>query len=466
MASKVIQDPVHGAVGIDGVFLEVLDRPEMQRLRRVKQLGLGNLVFPGANHTRFEHCLGTYHLAGRMAEAVGMDREASATVRMAGLLHDVCHPPYSHTLEPFMEQASGMDHMELARALVFGDVPFFMEEDSDIFGGLDTMSEVMEADGISPDDVCGLISSPETVGSASLETWGGYDHFPSRDYAHQIIHGPVDADQIDYLMRDSLHTGVCHGQVDVDRLIETMGVVNDRIVLGRGGVTAAEGLMVSRSLMYTSVYFHETTRIAQRMTTKALAASDADVSDLHLIGDQELASRVAASGGRPSAEIRRVAARRLDKRAFAVYGDRAGDDLKETLMAYSGRGGADRLEKEIADAAGADPMDVCAEVTSRTSLQGLMSIGKTDVSIADGEGRVRSLSRYSPIARALQARDPYGWAVIVACPEGMTEAVGRAARRVLGSRGHPLMTPSGESFATFSVRPASQTTLTTSSTSL
>lgn len=434
MASKVIQDPVHGAVGIDGVFLDILDRPEMQRLRRVKQLGLGNLVFPGANHTRFEHCLGTYHLAGRMAEAIGMDADASRTVRMAGLLHDVCHPPYSHTLEPFMEQASGMDHMELARALVFGEVPYFRDGDSDLYGGLDTMAEVMEADGIPPEDVCGLISSPQTVGTASLETWDGYDHFPSRDYAHQIIHGPVDADQIDYLMRDSLHTGVCHGQVDVDRLLKTMEVVNDRIVLTRGGITAAEGLMVSRSLMYTTVYFHETTRIAQRMVTKALTESGADVSDLHLLGDLELVSRIRDAGGRASKEVRRVEARRLDKKAFAVHGDQAGDELREVLLSYSGRGGADRLEREIADAAGVEPMDVCAEVTSRSSLMGLVSIGKTDVSIADEQGRIRSLTRYSPIARALQARDPYGWAAIVACPPGMTEQVSRAARRVLGLR--------------------------------
>ena len=80
MASKVIQDPVHGTIGIDGVFLDILERPEMQRLRSVRQLGLGCLVFPGANHTRFEHCLGTYHLAGRMAEAIGLSGSDSRAV--------------------------------------------------------------------------------------------------------------------------------------------------------------------------------------------------------------------------------------------------------------------------------------------------------------------------------------------------------------------------------------------------
>lgn len=195
LASKVIQDPVHGAIGIEGVFLEVLDRPEMQRLRRVKQLGLGNLVFPGANHTRFEHCLGTYHLAGRMADAIGLDGDDSRAVRMAGLLHDVCHPPFSHALEEAMEEATGMGHMDLAKALVFGDIPFHREEDSDIFGGMDTLAETMEADGISPEEVCGLISSPESTGEEVLDRfWNRHEYFPSKDYSHQIIHGPVDAD--------------------------------------------------------------------------------------------------------------------------------------------------------------------------------------------------------------------------------------------------------------------------------
>ncbi len=433
MASKVIQDPVHGTIGADGVFLDVLDRPEMQRLRTVRQLGLGCLVFPGANHTRFEHCLGTYHLAGRMAEAIGLDSDDSRAVRMAGLLHDVCHPPFSHTLEAAMEDASGMDHMEMARALIFGNIPFFRQEDSDLFGGMDTIAETIEADGISPEEVCGLIASPESTGTEVMDRfWNRHEYFPSKDYSHQIIHGPVDADQMDYLMRDALHTGVCHGRIDCDRLIKTMEVVNDRIALKRGGVTAAEGLMVSRSLMYTSVYFHETTRIAQRMITKAVEEAGLPGDDLHLIGDAELQARLVSAGGRPSSEARRVRARILDKKAFALYSEQMDDAVAETLMHYAGRAGASKLESEIADSAGVERMDVCAEVTSKSNLQGKMNIGKTDVSISDENGRVRSLARYSPIARALQSRDPYGWAVLIACPSRHVDAVAKASRKVLG----------------------------------
>ncbi len=432
MVSKVIQDPVHGTIEVDDVFLDILDRPEMQRLRTVRQLGLGCQVFPGANHTRFEHCLGTYHLSGCMADAIGLDRDDSRAVRMAGLLHDVCHPPFSHALEAAMEGATGMGHMDMARALIFGKVPYYRPEDEDIHGSLDTIAEVLEADGISPEEVCGLISSPESTGEEALDRfWNKHEYFPSKDYAHQIIHGPVDADQMDYLMRDAHHTGVCHGKIDCDRLIKTMSVVNDRVVLNRGGITAAEGLMVSRSLMYTTVYFHETVRIAQRMMTKAVETSGIDVSDLHVLGDHELESRVIDAGGRASLEARRVRSRRIDKKAFVLYSRQMDDSIAETLMEYAGRSGTGRLEEEIADAAGVDWMDVCSEVTSRANLQGRINIGKTDVSIADESGKVRSLAKYSPLARALQSRDPFGWAVIIACPSEMVEAVSKASRKVL-----------------------------------
>ena len=431
--SKVVQDPVHGTIEVGGVFLDVMDRHEMQRLRYVKQLGLGNLVFPAANHTRFEHCLGTYHLAGRMADAIGLDSEDSDAVRVAGMLHDICHPPFSHALEPAMEEATGLDHMELARALIMGDVPDHLPEDDDILGGRDSIAEVMEAGGISAEAVCGYICSPESTGAEALDRfWDKHEFFPSKDYAHQISHGPVDADQMDYLMRDAHHTGVSHGTIDSERLIKTMMVMNDRIVLRRGGVTAAEGLMVSRSLMYTTVYFHETVRIAQRMLVKAVEDSGIDLSDVYLRGDQELMGMVKASGGRPSQTVRRLESRMLDKKAFAVYSEDMTDEKAEVLMEYAGHGGAARLESEVADAAGLDVADVCAEVTSKSNLQGRMRIGKTDVAIADDEGRIKSLTRFSPIARSLQARDPYGWAVLVSAPESSRDAVRRAASKVLG----------------------------------
>ena len=429
---KVIQDPVHGNIIVDGIFKDVMDRPEMQRLRSVKQLGLGYLVFPGANHTRFEHCLGTYHLAGRMAYAIGLDKEDSDTVRMAGMLHDICHPPYSHSLESLMERSVGMDHMDLARALITGKVPNHKSIDDDLFDGIPPIGEVISREGIDPEEVCNLIAYPDSQ-SDNLDSYlENHEYFPSKDYAHQIIHGPVDADQMDYLMRDAHYTGLSHGDIDCDRLINTMQVHNDRIVILRGGTTAAEGLMVSRSLMYTSVYFHETTRIAQKMLSKAVEASGVDLSDIYLWTDPDIIQRVIEAGGKGSNCIRRVLNRDINKKAFAVYSADMNEDMASKLIGYADEAGMARLEQEIADQAGIDVFNVGVEITSKSNLQSNMNIGKTDVSIMDDEGKVKSLTRFSPIARALQSRNPYGWAILVSCPAQFRESVERSAKKVLG----------------------------------
>jgi len=429
---KVVHDPIHGSIPIGGVFQDVADRHEMQRLRYVRQLGMGFLVFPGANHTRFEHSLGVYHLAGRMADAIDLSREDSDLVRMAGLLHDMCHSPFSHTLEKTTEKATGMDHMELARAIVTGKARNHLPSYDDLFDGVGTIGEMVSAEGIDPEEVCDLIAFHESRTENLDGFTGGQTWFRSRDYAHQIIHGPVDADQMDYLMRDAHYTGMTHGDIDCERLINTMAVHNDRIVINRGGITAAEGLMVSRSLMYTSVYFHETVKIAERMLVKAVEDSGIDLSSLYLWNDSDLMQALLSAEGRAAGTARRLLSRNLYKKAAIVYAEETTEDIASVLVQYSGSAGRAKLEQEVADAAGVDVYDVAAEVTPKSNLQSLAKVGKTDVAILDSEGKVKPLTRISPIAKSLQSRDTYGWSVMVASPKDRREAVSKAARKVLG----------------------------------
>lgn len=436
--SKTVHDPVHGGIAVDGPFLKILDRHEMQRLRGVKQLGAGNMVFPGANHTRFEHCLGTYRLAGRMAEAISLSKEDSDAVRAAALMHDICHAPFSHTLESTMEDRTGLDHMELARRLILGEIPTYRPEDEDIFGGTEPISAILEDAGIDPVEVCELISSPRTTEreEALLDVSGApADHFPSKDYIHQIIHGPVDADQMDYLARDAHYTGVAMGNIDIERLISTMAVMNDRICIRRGGAPAAEGLMVSRSLMYTTIYFHQTVRVIERMIAKAAEESEQDLDDIYLLDDADLGRRLIDEGGVPSKLMRLVRARRFFRRAVTVMPNEADEDLSMLLAKYSARGMRPKLEKAIADRAGVEQWEVAVDMPSASTLLSKVQIGKTDVSILDADGRIRPLTRSSPLAKALQSRDAFGWSVVVACPVEKREAVSRAASRVLGLRG-------------------------------
>ena len=430
---KVIHDPVHGSIRVDELFLSVLDRHEMQRLRGVKQLGLANLVFPGASHTRFEHSLGVYHLAGRMASSIGLPEKDSLTVRMAGLLHDICHTPFSHTTEEIVEYVTGMDHMETAEKLIKGEIRTCPERDEDLFGEDSSISEVLEENGISSEKVCALIMYPEST-NENLDTFSNgrkAAHFSSKDFIHQIIHGPVDADQIDYLVRDAYYTGVNHGKVDVERLIGTMRINNDRIVIEKGGRSAAEGLMVARSLMYSSVYFHMTVRMIKMMLLKSIESSSIDLSDIYLWNDAELMERLTGEGGIPSKIARSVQNRMLYKKVMTVSSEDTPEDLLAYLSEFTSYQKRKQLEREIADRAGVDISDVVVDIPPRSILLSKMSIGKTDVSILDPDGKVKTLTRLSPIAKALQSRDTFGWSLLIASPEEHKEAVLKASKKIL-----------------------------------
>ena len=425
---KIIHDPLHGSISVDGTFLKLLNRPELQRLRSVKQLGMSYMVFPGANHTRFEHSLGVYHLAGRMCSSLNLEQEDSDVVRAAALLHDVCHPPFSHTLEQNMESATGLDHMELSKKLIFGDVPLYYGG-----GAEESIAELLESEGISAVDVADLIINPTSeydVLDMFTSDQDGQSFLNTRDYLHQIIHGPVDADQIDYLMRDSHYTGVKHGAVDIERILSQLKICHNRIVLSKGGIAAAEGLMVSRLLMYSSVYYHKTIKIVESMLRRAVELSDIDASKLYLMNDYDLMSELMASEGKPRDLARSILNRDLYKKSVMIYSVDADDDLRMSLSRYSSVNGRKRLENEIASTAGMDPEDVIVDISSKSTLLSKVKIGKTDVSILDGD-KVKSITKYSSIAKAVQSRSAIEWVLMVSSPEEKRESVRDAVLRIL-----------------------------------
>ncbi len=431
--TKTVHDPIHGSITVGPPFTDIMDRHEMQRIRSVKQLGLGNLVFPGANHTRFEHCLGVCHLSGRMGRMIGLDDEDVNTLMAAGLLHDVCHAPFSHTLESTMEGITGKDHMDLARDLIFGKVPTYLKRDEDILGGTCSISEILEDSGISAETVCDLISYPRSeLGSFSAGDEKSF--FPSRDYMHQIIHGPVDSDQMDYLLRDAHYTGVKLGTIDMDRLLSQMVRFNDQLVLRKGGISAAEGLVVSRLLMHSSVYFHRTVRTAEMMMVKAVEeaiSQGEDLSEMYLMTDSDLVQKLISAGGKASNLTRDIMLRRLHKKAYALYFNSLNEDVISGLVKYADPKIRKDLEERIASRAGVDRTDVIVDMPSKSSLLLKQKIGKTDVNILD-DGRVRSLSSFSALARSMQSRTGLDWAIMVSAPAGKECAVAKAARNVIG----------------------------------
>ncbi|MFA5312450.1 MAG: HD domain-containing protein [Methanomassiliicoccales archaeon] len=433
---KVIHDSVHGSVKVEGFFVDVMHRPEMQRLHGVHQLGMAYLVFPGAHHTRMEHSLGTFFLAGKMADALGISKEDRTIVQSAAFLHDIGHSPFSHTLEVVLEHRTGMTHMDVGKAMISGDLRVWNDEDEKVIGPQGTIAELLEANGVDADLVADIIVSPDDPnvnGQSTLAVDDGQAHFNQDHFMRQMIHGPVDVDQMDYLLRDAHYTGVAHGAIDLDRLLDTMELHNGDVTIRKNGIVAVEGLMVARSLMYTSVYFHKTVRIAEMMLCKAVEqGSEKVIETIHRDTDSALQEKLFRDGGDAARIMTMLKFRHLYKKAFSFsIGDLDEDQLNvlSKLTDYDQRRAK---EREIAEKANITEADVIVDMPSKEILLTEPRIGKTEVPIWNGE-RVRSLSKYSPLAKAIQTRGVNEWAVLVSCPEEFKERVRKATERCIFS---------------------------------
>lgn len=431
--SKIIHDCVHGSVKVEGLILELLERPEMQRLHGVHQLGLAHYVFPGANHTRLEHSLGTCHMAHLMSQSLQLPDDERRTLLVAALLHDIGHPPFSHTLEEVLQDRIGKDHMDVTTDIICGRTRLMKDNVAEVLGPLPPICELLEENDVNVDEVCELIASSrkDLRSGQTLLVEEGQAHFGTKRYLGQMISGPLDVDQMDYLKRDAYYTGVAHGTIDVDRLLQTVALFHGDLVINKGGLVAAEGLMVARALMYTSVYYHKTARIAEQMLCKAVENAPSEMLvDLQLETDCSLASLLRSCPGPTSVLMIKLDYRRLYKRALMLPISSLSEEKLDQLIELSDYRMRKAKEKEIASRAGVPDTAVLLDIPDRSLLLSELRIGKTDVPILDGD-RVRPLSRYSPLAKAIQARGVHDWAVMVSTLPEHREEVERAAMKAL-----------------------------------
>jgi HD superfamily phosphohydrolase len=247
--NKILNDPVYGFITIQHeLTFDLMDHPFVQRLRRISQLGLSHLVYPGAVHNRFHHAIGALHL---MQEAIAVlrakgtdisDQEGEA-VCAAILLHDVGHGPFSHALEHSI--VKGVQHEDIS-ALIMSRL------NDEMNGALDTAIAIFN------------------------------DHHPKR-FLHQLVASQLDMDRMDYLARDSFYSGVAEGKIGSERIIKMLAVKDDRLVVEEKGIYSIEKFLMARRLMYWQVYLHRTVLCAEFMLmrvlkrAKALALSGVDV---------------------------------------------------------------------------------------------------------------------------------------------------------------------------------------------
>lgn len=233
---KIINDPVFGFITIPkGLLYDIIRHPLLQRLNRIRQVGISSVVYPGAQHTRFQHSLGAFHL---MSEAIKQlrakgnfifDSEAEA-VQAAILMHDIGHGPFSHVLENTIVQ--GISHEEISLML---------------------MERI----------------NREMNGQLTLAIQLFKDEYPKR-FLHQLVSGQLDMDRLDYLRRDSFYTGVTEGNIGSARIIKMLNVKDDHLVVEAKGIYSIENFLTARRLMYWQVYLHKTSVAYERMLINTL----------------------------------------------------------------------------------------------------------------------------------------------------------------------------------------------------
>jgi HD superfamily phosphohydrolase len=430
---KIVHDSVHGSIRLEGVSLSLLEAPELQRLHSIHQLGLAYLVFPGANHTRFEHSLGTFYVARRICSSLQLDPQESRVVECAALLHDIGHLPYSHTLEFVIHDKFGIDHEEISRRLIRGEDSIVSESEGEILGDYRSIPELLEKAGIDCKEVARILG-PKAPGSQPQKTLGrssGQTHFNSRRYMSQIVSGPADADQLDYLKRDSHYTGVAYGVIDLPRLFETVNIFNGDLVIDRSGLSAIEGMLVARALMFSSVYMHRTVRISELMLAKAVEQlGREDIDAMHRMTDATLLSLLVSRRGYFERIATMLKYRRLFKRAYSVPVGNIGSDGWDRVEDLGDVDKRRSMEEDIARRAGVTEGDVIVDVPSSELSVSEPRLSLTDIRVLDG-GRVRLLPKISTIAQSLQNRKVGEYAVMVACPARHRAKVAKASERIL-----------------------------------
>ena len=388
-----------------------MDTRPIQRLKRIRQLAGSEFVYPAANHTRFEHVVGTMHIAGILSEAlpVGLPRFQREQLRLAALLHDIGHGPFSHVFEPLMAENLGKSHEDF--------VPWLINETE--------IAEGLEKGGFDPRKLGKL-----AVGKLSNK---------ARPYLDQVISSGIDVDKMDYVVRDSFHTGAGYGSIDIRRLLYAMDVIGKNLAVNGKSVATLESFLLARFESFRTIYFHKASRAVQIMMVNALQEAkdelhllDFDRPEDYLKLDDYKVWTALRESKKSGKIMRDLEARRLLKCAYerTVFNE---DELVSKVISNERMRGD--IEQRIAKKARTPPEDITIDVPGLPSVpyQGSKGLRPEDIPIfqmsLNGQKRKVPLSQVSHIASVLQA---FMRVVRVYTKESNRTRVETASRQILG----------------------------------
>lgn len=404
-----IKDPIYGYIRLTEVEKNIIDTLAVQRLRRIKQLAGAEYVYPAANHTRFEHVLGAMYLAGVVVENLPaqLSPEEKQKVRLAALLHDVGHAPFSHLTEPLLVKYLKRNHEDMSSWIIANS----------------KLSDAINAQGFDPRELSGL-----AVGKLSKS---------DKPFLRQIISSSFDVDKMDFVVRDSYHTGAGYGAVDVFRLIYTMDILDGNLAVDITALPSFESLILARLESFRTIYFHRACRAVEMMIHQALNAAKDDLEilkvktpDEYLEWDDPTVWSELLVNSKSREIIRAVSERKLLKCAYEKTFF-AKDELVSSV--FTKENVRLKLEEEIANKAKVFPGDVTIDVPSLPSVPYHDAIGPIDIPLfsktRSGEKVPQKITELSQVVDVLSV---FMNMIRVYTKEQYREQVAEAAAQVLG----------------------------------
>jgi hypothetical protein len=413
-----LNDPIHGFIGLTELESKVINSKPYQRLRRIKQLSGGHFVYPAAEHTRFGHCIGAMFLAGligkKLLGPMNLGEKTLQEVRISGLLHDMGHGPFSHVFEESLIERRGWNHEDVTEWII---------RESEI-------GDLLEDNGISKNRIANLVRGRRETKNDSVVS--------------SIVAGQVDADKMDYLIRDSFYCGVNYGLVDIHRLINSLEVSDDLTlefdIAARG---ALEAFLVARYEMFLNVYYHKTVRSVEVMLVKLMNAADSVLGltsfstpeEFLKLDDMSLISRIRKIDPSESDDAKEAVTmvNMLDSRILykSVFEKVLHTEDRFVSKILTKRRVRESIQDEIAALAGVPADEVIVDVPTLPSVPyNPHQLNPMEIRIfemIDGKKISHNLSEYSNIAEMMKV---YLDVIRVYTFDRNRKKVGQAAREV------------------------------------
>jgi HD superfamily phosphohydrolase len=413
---KIVRDPIHGDIKITGILVDLLKTPEVQRLHNIKQLGFAHLVFPGANHTRFEHSLGSSMIASQIADILALNDKEKKLITCAAQLHDIGHGPFSHTLESILLERFGVNHVDLTEKLILGDYDILDAKEQQ-FISAPKVHEILDKYQVNEKDIVNIIRGK----------------LSKKSYLSQLLNSTIDVDQLDYLMRDAYYTGVAYGMIDLQRLLQTIMIYKGNLTMMRKGVNVIENILMARALMYSSVYFHKTVRIPELMLSKALEEiPDAEPFEFFRMTDAEVMTSLKTMGRFQQEIITRLKYRDLFKQAYAVSLQDLHKQEIKAVKRLEDMSTRREKERELEDTFCIPKGHIIIDIPRPELLRAEPRINKTDIQVIDRK-EIKTLDDFTPVAKAIRSRIAPDWTIMLITDEKYRKNVAKKAERILFS---------------------------------